>query len=264
MREVAAASRWTVHTEVFDGPLDLLLYLAKRDGIDLKRLVVSVIADSYMAYLDRMRDLNLSVAGDYLVMAATLVHLKSLELLPRMPTLVEEDGEDPRAVLERQLAEYARYREASESLETRPWIGRDVFVREPVARKKGEEIVAGVDPFGLLDIYYDLLNVAEEPEPVIELVGTGPDFRGCCEMVLDALVSGGGKAELGRLLRSLGLRSTRVITFLAVLESARLGWIDIEQAEHLGPVELRLRAPRSEIDLDAITGWVESPGEVDE
>ncbi len=256
-----ATARWTVHTDVFDGPLDLLLYLAKRDGIDLKRLVVSVIADSYMAYLDRMRDLNLSVAGDYLVMAATLVHLKSLELLPRMPTVIADEEEDPRAALARQLAEYARYREAAEAIETRPRIGRDVFVREPVARKRGEDLVAGVDAFGLLDIFHELLTVKEEPDPFIQLTGTGPDFKGCCLIILDALAAAGGRGELGSMLSSLKLRSTRVITFLAVLEIARLGWIDIHQSVHLGPVEMVQRAPRDEIDLEAITGWVESSSE---
>ena len=255
--EQAASARWTVHTEVFDGPLDLLLYLAKRDGIDLKRLVVSVIADSYLDYLDRMRDLNLSVAGDYLVMAATLVHLKSLELLPRMPTVVEEEAEDPRAALARQLAEYARYREAADALQARPQVGREVFVRPPAARDVGEDLVAGIDAFGLLDLYHDLLDLSEEPGPVIELGGTGPDFRGCCEMVLDALAASGGRGELGQLLRMLPLRSTRVITFLAVLEIARLGWLDVAQSTHLGPVSLALNTARSEVDLDAITGWVE-------
>jgi len=260
MRE-AASARWTIHTEVFDGPLDLLLYLAKRDGIDLKGLMVSVIADSYLAYLDRMRDLNLSVAGDYLVMAATLVHLKSLELLPRMPTIVEEEGEDPREALARQLAEYARYREAADALYARPQVGRDVFVRPPAARDKGEDLVAGVDAFGLLDLFYDMLDVAEEPEPVIELGELGPDFRGCCEMVLDALEAAGGRGELGMMLRAISLRSTRVITFLAVLEIARLGWLALTQTGHLGPVSLALNTPRAEVDLDAITGWVEAVGE---
>ncbi len=86
-----AQAAWTIHTDVFDGPLDLLLYLVKREGIDLRALPVARIADSYLAYLERMRELNLSVAGDYLVMAASLVHLKSLELMPRLPTALEEE-----------------------------------------------------------------------------------------------------------------------------------------------------------------------------
>jgi len=260
MADVASA-RWTVHTEVFDGPLDLLLYLAKRDGIDLKRLAVAVIADSYLAYLDRMRDLNLSVAGDYLVMAATLVHLKSLELLPRLPTVVEDTDEDPRQALALQLAEYARYREAADALQDRPRVGRDVFVRSPAARDKGEDLVAPMDAFGLLDLYYDLLGAAEEPEPILELEASGPDFRGCCERVLDALDAAGGRGELGQLLGSLALRSTRVITFLAVLEIARLGWLGLTQTTHLGPVEMVLQSPRADVDLDAISGWVEASGE---
>ena len=87
---------WTIRTPVFEGPLDLLLYLIKRDGIDLSKLKVSDIADSYLEYIDQMRGLNLTIAAEYLVMASTLSYLKSLELLTRVPALLEAgEEEDP-------------------------------------------------------------------------------------------------------------------------------------------------------------------------
>ena len=127
---MAAPAPWTVHTEVFEGPLDLLLYLVRRDGVDLERLQVHRICDAYLDYLERMRSLRLNVAADYLVMAATLVHLKSLSLLPRSPTPVTEDGEeeDPAEALAQRLLEYQRFKEASEALEQRAMVGRDAFV----------------------------------------------------------------------------------------------------------------------------------------
>lgn len=253
------SARWTVHTEVFDGPLDLLLYLVERDGVDLRRLEVSRITDSYLAYLDRMRVLNLSVAADYLVMAATLVHLKSLDLLPRMPTLTE-DGPDPREDLARQLQDYARYREAADQLERRPRLDRDVFVREPLDLDEGERpLVAGVDAFGLLDVYYDLLSRAAEPEPEVSFLGSsGPDFPTCCRRILQALGGLGGRGELGGMLRSLRSRAERVVTFVAALEMVRLGWLDVEQAVHLGPITLTQVAADDAIDLAVISGFVEA------
>ena len=131
-------TRWTIHTEVFDGPLDLLLYLVRRDGIDLLKLPVARIADSYLAYLDRLRALNLSIAADYLVMAATLVHLKSLELLPRPPTPVEEDDLDPREELVRRLREHARIAAAADQLAARPLLGEAVHSRAPLEVDDGE------------------------------------------------------------------------------------------------------------------------------
>ncbi|MEQ1501452.1 MAG: segregation/condensation protein A [Myxococcota bacterium] len=126
----AGRTAFTVHTDVFDGPLDLLLHLVKRDGISLARLEVARIADAYLAYLDRMRELDLAVAADWLVMAATLVHLKALELLPRPPTLLATKEEaDPRDALLQQLREYERIKLAASALDARPMVGRDVFVR---------------------------------------------------------------------------------------------------------------------------------------
>lgn len=251
---------WTVHTDVFDGPLDLLLHLVERHGIDLKKLQVRAVADSYLAYLDRMRELNLSIAGDYLLMAATLVHLKSLELLPRLPTLLEAEGEDPREELARRLLEYQRFREAADELERNPWVDRDVFVRPPLVVDDGERpLVAGVDAFGLLDVYWELLRNADTSEPVVGFeLPSGPDFGGCCRQILTALGGPGGHVELGFLLRQLTARAERVVTFVGALEMTRLGWLSIAQSHHLGPITLVQVAANEAIDLGILTGWVET------
>ena len=254
---------WTVHTDVFDGPLDLLLYLVERDGIDLKKLEVRRIADGYLAYLERMRELNLSVAGDYLLMAATLVHLKSLELLPRPPVLVAEEAEAPREELARRLREYQRHRAAADALEARPWVGRDTYVREPLEVDPADRpLVAGVDAFGLLDVYWEVLSRAATPEPKVGFeLPSGPDFPTCCQRVLGVLGGRGGRAELGGLLRSLDLRSERVVTFVGVLEMCRLGWLGVAQHVHLGPVDVEQLVGDEDIDLALLSGWVEEEGE---
>ncbi len=254
-----AQSAWTIHTDVFDGPLDLLLYLVKREGIDLRALAVARIADSYLAYLERMRELNLSVAGDYLVMAASLVHLKSLELMPRLPTALEEE-EDPREALANRLADYQRYKEASEALELRPMVGRDVFTRVPLDPGDAPEgpVEAGIDAFGLLDLYFEILHREPPRLPTFKLGIDAIDFGATCRRVVAALMSGG--FELGGWLRDLPTRAERVIAFIAVLEMMRQGWIDVEQTRHLGPVALTTRVDLATVDMTRVTGWVEKSG----
>lgn len=256
---LALDATWTVHTEVFDGPLDLLLYLVERDGIDLKKLEVRRIADSYLAYLDRMRELNLSIAGDYLLMAATLVHLKSLELLPRPPVLVTEEPEDPREELARRLREYQRHRAAADALESRPWVGRDTHVRPPLEIDSAERpLVAGVDAFGLLDVYFEVLKRAASPEPRVAFeLESGPDFSNCCRKVLGMLGGLGGRAELGTVLRTFQQKAERVVTFVGVLEMCRLGWLGLTQLAHLGPVDVEQLVDDESIDLGILSGWLE-------
>lgn len=252
----AEDTAWTVHTEVFEGPLDLLLYLVRRDGIDLEQFPVSRIAEAYLEYLDRMRVLHLGVAAEYLVMAATLVWLKSLELFQRRPAVLddEEEAEDPRRALARRLLELQRYREAAERLDAGVQLGREVFVREPGEVDVADRPVASpIDAFGLLDLYYELLEREPAADLVIEVGRRGPDVAGCCRGVLQWLHRRGGEGDLADLLASLPTRAQRVVTFLAVLEMARLQWVDLHQEAHLGPVGVTARVP-AWVDLSPITG----------
>jgi segregation and condensation protein A len=247
---------WTVHTEVFDGPLDLLLYLVKRDGIDLREVSIARVADSYLDFLDRMRELHISVASDYLVMAATLCHLKSLELLPRPPSILEEEEVDPREELARRLEAYEQFKEAAESLEALPRLDRDVFVREPLdVGEVDRPLIPGVDAFGLLDVYYKVLTRPEPAAPTHTIHKPEVDFTGCCRRVLEVLGGPGGEATLRDILTSWEGAGERVITFIAVLEMVRLQWIGLEQSGHLAPVNLVSRVPVDQ-DLEAVTGDV--------
>ena len=256
----APAPTWTVHTEVFDGPLDLLLYLVKRDGVDLMRLSVARIADAYLDYVGHMRSLNLSLAGEYLVMAATLVHLKSLELLPRLPTPVQEDAVDPREAFAAQLLSYQRVREAAEQLAERPWLDRDQFARPPEDPDE-PELTAGVDAFGLLEVYRELLAGAAEPEPEVAFQHeVRLDMGDASLSLIRILQENGGVGELTALLRSLPTRPMRVVTFIGVLEMLKLGWVAVEQRHHLAPIAIRVTASAEQIDRRALSGWVESSG----
>jgi len=250
-----AAPTWTVHTEVFEGPMELLLYLVRREGIDLKRLPVRTITDAYLDYLDRMRELHLKVAGEYLVMAATLCYLKSLELLPRAPTAPEgeEEGEDPRAELARRLLEYQRFREGADLLESQVQLGRDTFARAAdEGPEGGRPVESTIDAFGLLDLYYALLTREAVPTPEVAVAGQGPDLVACSHRVLSWLGGPGGRGELGALLEALSNRLERIATFVAVLEMTRLHWLDLHQEAHLGPVFLEARVG-PDADLGALS-----------
>lgn len=240
---------------MFEGPLDLLLYLVKREGVAIANLPIASIADAYVAFLERMRALDLSLAADWLVMAATLVYLKSLEILPRPPALLDEEEVDPREKLRVQLEAYERVKAGAAMLSERPRAGRDVFVREPVSAHDGPRpYTTPVSAYGLLELYFELLQRKERPEPVVELKNSGPDVGVCCQRVLDTLGTVGATVDLRALLTSLEGPPERVVTFVAVLEMSRLGWLDVSQEEHLGPVEVRQMVPLSEMELELVMG----------
>ena len=115
--------------EAFEGPLDLLLYLIRKQNLDIANIPVAEITAQYMTYVEMMRQANLDLAAEYLVMAATLAEIKSRTLLPK-PKSIEEDEEDPRLALVKQLQQYERFREAANELEDRPRVDRDVFVAQ--------------------------------------------------------------------------------------------------------------------------------------
>ncbi|MCA9490542.1 MAG: segregation/condensation protein A [Alphaproteobacteria bacterium] len=258
--EEDATPAWTVHTDVFEGPLDLLLYLVKRDGIDVTALRVAEIADAYLEFVDRMRGLNLSIAGDYLVMAATLVHLKSLEILPRLPTPVEEDEPDPREAFAQRLRDYQRYKEAAEGLGNRPILGRDQFARVvPDDAAEDAPIESPFDVFGLLDVYRELLAGASTPEPQVTFEERPHlDMGEAVIELLRVLESTGGRAELTAVLGSIRLKAARVITFIGVLEMLKLGWVSVQQDVHLGPIAIEARIRADQADLRALQGFVET------
>ncbi len=118
-----------VFLDAFEGPLDLLLYLIKRQNLDILDIPIAQITSQYMEYVDLMKDIRLELAAEYLVMAAMLAEIKSRMLLPRQEELEDEEG-DPRAELIRRLQEYERYKQAAEDIDNLPRMGRDLFQAE--------------------------------------------------------------------------------------------------------------------------------------
>lgn len=244
-----------VHIGVYDGPLDLLLYLVRREGVALREIPVARICSAYLDHLHGLDDVDVDSAGEYLAMASTLCLLKARELLPRAPDAqVEEEEEDPREALERRLMEYERFRDAAEQLGKRQLLDREVFARpdEPVAPDE-QPIDPGTDAWGMARAFYALLDARAAPPPVHRVAFEPYKMKDTVQRVL-TLLDDGEEHTLSELFVDMPFKRARLITFLGVLESARFQLLDVWQRIHLGAVALRGRMKSHEADLSMLQG----------
>jgi len=214
-----------VHVASFEGPLDLLLHLVRVNEVDITNIPIAEIAAQYDAYLQLMRDLDLEVAGEYLVMAATLVHIKSRLLLPPDPTLPgEEAGEDPRAELTRQLLEFQQLKQAAENLQAIDSVRSLIWTRDGgvPSEFEGEELLA-VDLFDVIAAFKKLLDRLGE-EARLQLRRDDVSVADKINWLSD-LLRERESFDLLEVVASLADRAERIATFLAVLEMVRLQMI---------------------------------------
>lgn len=229
-----------VFLEAFEGPLDLLLYLIRKQNIDILDIPVADITRQYMDYVELMKAVHLELAAEYLVMAAMLAEIKSRMLLPRSPEAAAEE-EDPRAELIRRLQEYERFKAAAEDLETLPRVGRDLFIPElPAANLRIRTLVPEVSLDELLSAMAVILHRAElfeshritqEPLSTRERMGA----------VLDYLRSNRGFTPFSSLFCLEEGRLGVVVTFLAVLELIKECLVELVQNEAFAPIHVRTR-----------------------
>jgi len=231
---------YRVKLDIFEGPLDLLLHLVKKNEVELSDIPVAMITDQYLAYLDLLHQLDLDVAGEYLVMAATLLHLKSRMLLPGDELNDEEEGEDPRAELARQLLEYQRFKEAADLLNRRDLLDRDVFARVPLQDETDAEAEVLYDvSFGdLLEVLQQVLKRAA-PEVVHEVILEQVSLRERLCFVLDTLRER-GEVVFTDLFPVGATRLQIFVTFLAILELVRTRMVHLHQEELFGPILMNL------------------------
>jgi segregation and condensation protein A len=229
----------------FEGPLDLLLHLVRVNEVDIKDIPILEIARQYNEMLDLMRELDLTVAGEYAVMAATLMHIKSRMLLPPDPT-DPEAAEDPRSELVQQLLDYQRFRQAAENLQAIDSVRSLVWTRDGRIPEEfaGEETIA-VDLFDLLAAFGKLLKRVGDEARLLHK----RDDVSVAEKIawLTDLLEERESLDLLEVLLSLSTRIERIATFLAVLEMARLRLVVAFQRKHLGEIRIALdrdREPR--------------------
>ncbi|MDX2166415.1 MAG: segregation/condensation protein A [Deltaproteobacteria bacterium] len=236
-----AAGAYRVRLDQFEGPLDLLLHLIKKNEVDVRELPVAQITEQYLGYLDLMRDLSLDIAGEYLVMAATLTLIKSRLLLPS-PEPEEGEEADPRADLVRQLLEYQRYREAAESLAERPLLRRDTFAREANAEGIAEDPDAvprvKVTLWELVEAFAIVLKRAA-PDPVHQVEGEAVSLPARIQGLLQTLAVA-RTVRFDTLFGEAPTRSYVIVTFLAVLELIKQHVVEAVQDEIMGPIDVAL------------------------
>jgi segregation and condensation protein A len=231
---------YSVHLDKFDGPLDLLLHLIRKNELDVCDIPIAVITRQYLEYIKLMKDLNLEVAGDFLVMAATLLQIKSRMLLPvDEPEEGEEEEGDPRAELIRRLMEYQQYKEAGMVIGARALLGREVFVRtcpDPaLAAAQNVEGPLEVTLFDLVDAFRSLL--ARVPAEHFHDVAAAETFSiaDCINEIL-SLLQERDTVQFDELLGDELTRERIIVTFLALLELCRLKLIRIFQDGHQGNI----------------------------
>jgi len=232
-----------VFLEAFEGPLDLLLYLIRRQNLDILDIPIAEITRQYMRYIELMRELQLELAGEYLLMAATLAEIKSRMLLPRPQSESGDDGLDPRAELVRRLQEYERFKQAAADIETLPRVDRDTF---PASAELGERRVVRMLPeVTLQEMLVALKDVLERADMFAHhrVSRERLSVRQRMSDVLGALRSQ-AFVEFTRLFRPEEGRMGVTVTFSAILELLREGLLEIVQAEPFAPIHVRAGAPR--------------------
>jgi segregation and condensation protein A len=232
---------------VFEGPLDLLLYLIKKEEVDIYEVNLTQLATQFIEYVEVMRMLDLEVAGEFLVMASTLMYIKSRELLPKdqqVQNAEEDEGEDPRWELIRQLVEYKKFKDAAAQLQAREWTQENSFPRQPVRPEAPEPAAV---PRAEASIF-DLINAVTE---VLKRLGQREDLREIFEdkwsvsekiEFLLQLLAEKGALKFSELFSSAASRTEVVCTFLALLELIRLKQLICVQAADFGEIEIT-RAP---------------------
>ena len=231
-----------VFLEAFEGPLDLLLYLIRRQNLDILDIPLAEITRQYMQYIEVMRELQLELAGEYMLMAATLAEIKSRMLLPR-PQSDGAEEEDPRAELVRRLQEYERFKRAAEDMEELSRVDRDTFpASAEVVERRVVKLLPAVTMQEMLVALKDVMSRAEmfahhhvQRERL--------SVRQRMSDVLSALRAQ-SFVEFAQLFRAEEGRMGVTVTFSAILELLREGLIEIVQAEQFAPIHVRAGAPR--------------------
>ena len=239
-----------IFLEAFEGPLDLLLYLIRRQNVDILNIPIAEITRQYTQYIELMQDLQLELAGEYLVMAATLAEIKSRMLLPRPPSEGQGTEEDPRAELVRRLQEYERFKRAAVDIDAMPRLERDVWQASAELRDKPaarslpqvtlQEMLLAFKEVAVRAAMFAHHHVRREPLSMRERMSN----------ILAALEQG-SFLEFGQLFTPEEGRAGVTVTFIAILELMREGLIEIMQTEAYAPLHVRAAAANRTLHLVA-------------
>jgi segregation and condensation protein A len=234
---------YPVRLEHFEGPLDLLLHLIKKHEVDIYDIPIALVTKQYLVYLDLMQELNLDIAGDFLVMAATLIHIKSRMLLPRPDPAQEDPLEDPREALVRRLIEHQRFKAAAELLHEKEiqrsaqWVRPDGRLSDVVGDLPEPEVE--VDLFSLVTAFQQVLDRAKQ-RPRVMLPPEQIPIEARIEQLLERL-STTDACGFEDLFADVQTRAGMVVTFLALLEMIRLKLVRVFQQGNFGAIRVYKR-----------------------
>jgi segregation and condensation protein A len=232
---------YKVKLEVFEGPLDLLLYLIKQDEIDIYDISLERVTSQYLEYLQAFKELNIELAGEFIVMAANLIYLKSRSLLPRDQQPPEEDAEedDPRWELIRQLIEYKKFKDAAAELHLRALEQESIFVRDSGSCLVVQEPLrlADVGIFQLISAFQSVLKRMEARDDVQEIFSERFSVSEKIDSILQRLANGSG-LRFSDLFGAATSRVEVVVTFLALLELIRLKQVRAIQKNVFEDIEI--------------------------
>jgi segregation and condensation protein A len=250
-----------IFLEAFEGPLDLLLYLIRRQNVDILNIPIAEITRQYTQYIELMQDLQLELAGEYLVMAATLAEIKSRMLLPRPPGEADNGEEDPRAELVRRLQEYERFKRAAEGIDALPRLERDVWSASAPLKERQlarslpqitlqemllafKDVVARAQMFAHHHVQRERLSVGERMSDIL------------------ARLTSAGFMPFMLLFRAEEGRMGVTVTFVAILELMREGLIDIVQTEPYAPLHVRATPAQPHLRVVSIDADAAAPAAV--
>jgi segregation and condensation protein A len=231
---------YQVKLPIFEGPLDLLLHLIRKNEVDIHDIPISLITSQYVEYIELMEQLNIELAGEFLVMAATLIHIKSKMLLPR--AVDQDEPEDPRNELVLPLLDYLRFKEAARKLDKRKWLDRDVFLRgtsDEIEPQQSEPMLFNMGLFDLLDAFKKVMdNLSHRRSLAVRI-----DFVSVQERIAQLMEIFREKDDLvfEDLFSETKTKAALVVTFLALLEIIRLRFINFRQETQYGPIYLSVR-----------------------
>ena len=233
---------YKVSLDIFEGPMDLLLYLIKRDEIDIYDISIERVTKQYMAYLDTFKLLNIGLAGEFLVMAANLCYIKSRMMLPKhvQPPEADADEEDPRWDLIRQLIEYKKFKEAARNLGEREAKQQNHFTHKPekieAAESEARPLSGDVSIFDLIRAFQNILDRFND-EGLGEIVDDQYTVSDKIDHLL-ATIAPGGSISFASLFKGATSKHEMIVTFLAVLELMKLNYFRVRQEVILGDIEL--------------------------
>lgn len=229
---------YEVRLEIFEGPLDLLLHLIHKNEVDIFDIPIATITDQYLEYLDMMKALNIDIAGDFLLMASTLIHIKSRMLLPDLKH--DDEEEDPRIEITRPLLEYMRFKDVAEDFLDREVLGRDVFARRVPSyftdQIEGEDTELDVNLFQLIDAFK---RIVDQMLPGVRLRVELDKWsvKEKTETIM-ALLKEKGSMFFNELFTENGTVSEFIVTFLALLELVHMGLIKVFQPTNESDIRL--------------------------